>query len=203
VQLWCLYNTRFFLGSGGWKLFFYCAYSDHRVYRGLGFLSSLPNPNWNTIINHRGPFANFPLFSQRPNGFYHYWCPNYSQVIDSQKNKQHSKLQGRQAFLFLNFVLFKNEKLCNFFAWQGGDTGVYDSQANRYCGPFFASTEGSRRNGQVSCKCDFLSVPSTICIFVQFNIVQAACSLKPVIGKKKIPRILFLLDLAPTTLYSS
>ena len=34
----------------------------------------------------------------------------------------------------------------------GGDTGQMDSRAQRYCGSYFDSTEGSTRNGQVSCE---------------------------------------------------
>jgi len=33
---------------------------------------------------------------------------------------------------------------------QGGDTGVMDSRAQRYCGSYFDSSEGATRNGQVS-----------------------------------------------------
>ena len=34
----------------------------------------------------------------------------------------------------------------------GGDTGHMDSRAQRYCGSYFDSSEGSTRNGQVSCE---------------------------------------------------
>ena len=33
---------------------------------------------------------------------------------------------------------------------QGGDTGVGDSRANRYCGSNFDSSEGASSNGQVT-----------------------------------------------------
>ena len=35
---------------------------------------------------------------------------------------------------------------------QGGDTGQMDSKAQRYCGSYFTSAEGSTRNGQVTCQ---------------------------------------------------
>ena len=42
----------------------------------------------------------------------------------------------------------------------GGDTGHMDSRAQRYCGSYFDSSEGSTRNGQVSCESHQSSVLS-------------------------------------------
>ena len=36
---------------------------------------------------------------------------------------------------------------------QGGDSGQMDSRAQRYCGSYFDSSEGSTRNGQVTSEC--------------------------------------------------
>ena len=37
---------------------------------------------------------------------------------------------------------------------EGGDSGNMDSRAQRYCGKYLDVSEGSTRNGQVTCKCE-------------------------------------------------
>jgi hypothetical protein len=63
----------------------------------------------------------------------------------------HISYHHLHAFSFKNPTFTLNPiKWIGSYHLKGGDTGTYDSQANRYCGPFFASAEGSRMNGQVS-----------------------------------------------------
>ena len=57
----------------------------------------------------------------------------------------------------------------------GGDTGHMDSRAQRYCGSYFDSSEGSTRNGQVSCK---LSAPPSL-LSLSLNIILSRhCSFR-------------------------
>ena len=53
-----------------------------------------------------------------------------------------------QGILFLKAIL----ALTLTFLFPGGDSGIMDSRAQRYCGKYFDVSEGSTRNGQVTCK---------------------------------------------------